>query len=381
MRRRQCLAAVAASLYRPASAQAAHLDTLVRSLERDSQPADQFVLSQFRHADLVLLGEDHGVRQVLDFVSGLVPALYRAGVRQIGMEFGAEEQQARIDAAVRASVYDEQAVREALWDYNVGWPYVEYQDVVRAAWAFNRSLAPGKPPFRVINLSYRYDWRAFERRDDPASMARVLHRGPVNHFRAQVVARETLARGQKMLLLVGMPHAYSRFRPGQIDLLSPGFCRYQHGWLGQLLLRQAPGRVRTLLLHQPWPGRTGASVLPAGGLVDAAMAQLGERPCGFGLGTNPAGQLTDDSGLAVCHPGLRLRTVADGYVFLAPLRELRGCRIDENFFAGHPWAEIQARLPDPDWHGSIGSLEAWWARLRSFVDIPARYAHLIRPST
>lgn len=379
MKRRQCLAAVAAGMCGRAGAQATPGGALLRSLEQARRPADQFVLAQFRRADLVLLGEDHGVRQVLDFVAGLVPALYGAGVRQIGMEFGAAEQQARIDAVTQAGDYDEQAVREALWDYNVGWPYVEYQDVVRAVWAFNRSLAPGKPQFRVVNLSYRYDWRAFTRRDDPQGLARVFHRGPPDHFRAQVVANQTLARGEKMLLLVGLPHAYSRFRPGQVDMLSPGFCRYQEGWLGQLLRRRAPGRVRTLLIHQPWPGRLGPSVLPARGQIDAAMAQLGGQACGFSLGADPAGQLVDDSGLAVCLPGLQMQAVADGYVYLAPLRDLRGCRIDEKFFDGHTWADTQARLPDPDWHGPVASLDAWWPRLRSFVDIPARYAHLIAP--
>jgi hypothetical protein len=356
------------------------LDALAEAIGRNAGDPAQFVVDQFRSADLVLLSEDHAVREVLDFVSALIPRLHRAGVFQIGMEFGAQERQASIDAVLSASRYDEQEVRDALWDYNVGWAYVEYQDVVRAAWAFNRSLSAGQTAMRIVNLSYRYEWRHFTRRDDPVGMARVFHRGAPDHFRADVVGRETLAAGQKMLLLVGMPHGHSRFRPGRFDPLARDFCRHDTEWLGQLLLQRAPGRVRTLLFHQPWPGRDGRPVLPAGGWLDAALARLGDTPCGFDLKADGIGTVRDHSGLAVCYTQLSLADVADGYLFLAPLRRLHGCRIDERFFDGHTWEETRQRLPDPDWHGTIASLEAWKAKVRDFADVKQRYAAVLATS-
>lgn len=357
------------------------LDALSEAIGRAAVDPAQFVVDRFLDADLVLLSEDHAIRDVLDFVAALIPRLHRAGVFQIGMEFGAEEQQARIDAVLSAPRYDEQAVREALWDYNVGWAYIEYQDVVRAAWAFNRGLPAGQTPMRIVNLSYRYDWRHFTRRDDPVGMAKVFHRGSPDHFRADVVTRETLEAGQKMLLLVGMPHGHSRFRPGRFDPLARDFCRYDTEWLGQLLLQRAPGRVRTVLFHQPWPGRDGRPVLPVGGLLDAAFARLGAGPCGFEFKEEAFSTVRDDSGLAVCHPQLSLADVADGYLFLAPLNRLRGCRIDEQFFDGYTWDEIRERIPDPDWQGSVASLEAWKAKVRAFVDLKTRYAGVLATST
>lgn len=371
-------AGVAASAWAAGSLSASTpIDAVAEAVGRSAQDPARFVVEQFQQADLVLLGEDHGVREVLDFVSSLIPALHRAGVFQIGMEFGAEEQQSRIDAVLRAPHYDEKAVRAALWDYNVGWAYREYQDVVRAAWAFNRGLNPDQTPMRVVNLSYRYDWRQFTRRNDPVGMARVFHRGGPDHFRAERVAREALAAGQRMLLLVGLPHAYSSFRPGRFDDLARHFCRHDTEWLGQLLLQRAPGRVRTLLFHQPWPGFDGRPVLPAAGVLDAAFARLGDRPCGFSLSQDGAGAVPDRSGLALCHADLRLADVADGYLFLAPLHALNGCRVDEAFFDVGTWAETRERLPDPDWNGPVPSLDAWRHKVRAFVDLQSRYAAVL----
>ena len=51
--------------------------------------ADDFLVSRFETADVVLLSEDHRARQNLEFVHELIPKLHAAGVRTLVMEFRA----------------------------------------------------------------------------------------------------------------------------------------------------------------------------------------------------------------------------------------------------------------------------------------------------
>src|SRR5699024_1485833 len=95
----------------------------------------------------------------------LIPKLYKAGVYNLGMEFGASENQETLDSLLTAPSYDKEIAREVMYSYNVGWAYQEYQDIYQAAWKFNENLPEGKKPFRILNLSYQYDWSNFNHDD------------------------------------------------------------------------------------------------------------------------------------------------------------------------------------------------------------------------
>lgn len=341
-------------------------------LARHAQAPSAYISRQFKEADVVLLGEDHRVRENLLFVQSIVPDLYAAGVHVIGMEFGAAEDQDDLDALVMGAVYDEPAARRIMFGYDTGWPYREYMDIYRAVWAFNRTLPPGAPRMRVLNLSYRYDWSAAGPVTTPARAARIFHRGPVDRFRAERIASEVLARGEKMLALVGTIHAVTRFEWPVYDYVAPGFVRADDGHLGNLLVRRFPGRVRTILLHQPFPDRLdGAArlVQPAGGMIE----QLAQAPVGFDLRGTPMGALSDSSLLAGAEPSVPLSRIADGYIVLVPFSRLTGCTVDRAFISPANWAEARARLPRelrevPD------TIDAYWQSAENYADLSTAYA-------
>src|ERR1700748_1505205 len=76
-------------------------------LEKYGQTPQTYVTGKFAHYDIVMLGEDHAVKQNLDLVCDLIPALYKAGVYNMAIEFGAQEMQHRVDSLINAKRYDE----------------------------------------------------------------------------------------------------------------------------------------------------------------------------------------------------------------------------------------------------------------------------------
>lgn len=331
-----------------------------------------FLLRQFADADVVLLAEDHGVRQNLAFLHSLIPDLYGAGVRSIAMEFGDVEQQAELDQLVTARRYDEAVARNLMFQYDPGWPLRDYWDVYRAAWAFNRTLPRGAAPFRIINLTYRLAWEEMAGPMMPATAARVFHKGPVDPYRARVVQREILDRGEKTLAFVGWPHAITRFALPLFDFNAPGFVRRETRNLGHVLHAEHPGRVRSVILHAPFLSKDGLRLVqPAEGALERAFMAHG-APCAFDL-RGPAGSLRDSSSHAVGDPAFTIGDFADGYIILDRLSRLEGCALDPDYVTPATFEDARRRFPR-ELRRQPQTLEEYWESSRAFVDIRARYA-------
>lgn len=337
---------------------------------------EAFIVRQFAAADVVLLSEDHGVRQNLAFLKSLIPALHKAGVGSIAMEFGNADHQAELDRLVTAPHYDAAAARNLMFRYDSGWPLRDYWDVYRAAWAFNRTLPAGARPFRILNLTYRLAWEELAGPLTPLTARRVFHEGPVDPYRARVIQREVLDRGDKTLAFVGWPHAMTRFELPLYDHNAPGFLRRENRNLGHILHAGNPGRIRSVILHAPFVSADAMALLqPAGGLLEEAFAAHG-GPCAFDL-HGPAGDLHDASAHATGDPNFTMRDFADGYVVLDRLARLEGCELDFDYVTPATFADARRRFPR-ELRAQPDTLEEYWASARNFVDIRGRYAS-VRP--
>ena len=69
----------------------------VKYLKQHPKSPKDYLVSKFKNYPIVLLGEDHAVKENLDFVKSLIPDLYKAGVYNLCMEFGAFEKQKELD--------------------------------------------------------------------------------------------------------------------------------------------------------------------------------------------------------------------------------------------------------------------------------------------
>jgi hypothetical protein len=329
-----------------------------------------YVIEKFKTHDVILLGEHHLVKQNLQFVTQLIPELYRNGIYAIGMEFGAAEDQHTLDSLVLAPAYDEQTARQIMFHYNVTWGYQEYIDVYKAAWKFNHTLPANARKFRILNLSYVFQWKGFDGNRDQESMSRVFPKGTVDKFRAQVIEREILKSDDKILALVGTPHAYTRYGSPYYLFNGDGFCGFDKSWLGNRLYVRHTDKVFSILLHQPFIKEVDGQYLwvsPAKGSIEAIMAQNQHKPVGFDLARSPLGQLSDDSQHALCYPEFTLGQFFDGYIYLAPLKKLEGCTPIEEFVNEQNIQHALEQFPDRDWHEPVTNL----VEMQSFIKMNA----------
>lgn len=348
----------------------ASLDEMVAFLQAQESP-EAYIVRTFADHDVVLLAERHGIKHFVELVHRLIPRLHAAGITNVGMEFGAAEDQEALDALVTGETYDASLARQLMFNYNVGWAYQEYHDVYRRAWAFNRARPQGTPPFRIVNLSYRYDWRPFKNARTPWVMQRVFSRGPIETFRANVVEREVWAKGEKILILTGTLHAFTKYRFPTFDGFVPGFARTSDVYFGNLLEERAPGRAWSVMLHMPWESPDlSRQVRPLNGLLDEAMALADHKPVGFDTRRSPFAQQIDQSSyFASGYPDFTLATLADGYIYEKPFRAYHGCTLDRQFLTAENWPQAREQIPDPDWGGRPATLDAYWERIAAFVDM------------
>ena len=278
--------------------------------------AQQLVVDSFANNDVVLLGEEHLIRENLQFVGDLVPVLHANGIYRIGIEFGAEEFQSVADDIVNGETYREDLSRHVLLGYNVGWPYREYHEIYKAVWAFNRTLASDQEPMRIIHTSYVYDWSRWVDGRTSEAMSKIFHRGYINEFRANLIAHQVV-HGHKVLGLFGAFHC----------LKGTGLPHFENWYktdkpaLGQILEERLGGRVASLALHPDFDESSPRH--------DSVWSIAGAW---------------------------------DGYISLTS--ELHPCALDSEFLDEVDFELVQNNWPDPDWNPIPAEPETYWSIAR-----------------
>jgi hypothetical protein len=199
---------------------------------------------------VILLGENHLIKDNLLFVQELIPILYKNGIYTIGMEFGAAEVQGKLDSLINSAVYDEKTAQEIMHVYNETWGYKEYIDIYRSAWKLNKSLPAGSPKFIILNLSYIFEWDKFPGYRNAESMKKVFPKGTVDKFRAEIIENEVLNRNEKILVLTGTPHAFTKYGFAYFKYNGDDFTALDYDWLGNRLYRKFPGQIFYIMMHQ-----------------------------------------------------------------------------------------------------------------------------------
>ncbi len=331
------------------------------ALEEHGRPPLDFVVEAFADRDVVIVGESHRVAQDALFVQELIPAVYhRAGVRHLLIEFGVQSDQPMVDRLLSSSAFDRGSAQEVLVHLDLGWLYEEYLGVLEAAWKLNATLSQEAPRFRVL-LGTPGERQAVGK---DADMARLV--------------LEQVAAGERVLVYCGSHHGFTRYRqPMPFEALYLPADR--PGRMGNRLYAALGDRVAFVRLHAPcakrwaffaWPLYRRPLLLPFGGVIDRAHADLGE-PVGFWTSVEPFAGLTDDVSYYALHrEPLTLEQFADGYVVLAAMSERRAVRPFVGLDEEHARAvRANGLYPEKAWAKTdrAGYDEPqWWPNVRAF---------------
>ncbi|MCB2230688.1 hypothetical protein KQH82_08225 [bacterium] len=306
----------------------AQIDTLVNYVSENAQSPIEYVLSKFDDHDVVILGEPHYVKQHVEFVRNLIPALHKDGINRLATEYLRRVDQTLLDSLITAPVWDEQLAREITMRSFVYWGFQEYVYIYKAAWSVNQQRAESEPRFRIIAMGGAPDWSILKKPEDRRvdSLRRQVWHGETEGDWAKVVLEE-VAAGEKVLAYCGAHHAFSRdLQPlvgrdgfsGRFEM--DRFGRYVHEALGE--------RAMTVMLHYAWAGAGGYSdhyVRPAGGMIDTVMALLGSEhyPAGFDVVGSPfVRHEIDDAVYRHGYEPFTLDEYCDGWIYFCPFAQV-----------------------------------------------------------
>jgi len=355
----------------------------VEYLKQHPKSPKDYLVSKFKNFPLVLLGEDHAVKENLDFVKSLIPELYQAGVYNLCMEFGSFEKQKELDELLNAEIFDARKAKDLFFYYNVGWAYKEYFDIYKAVWEFNKTLKADVKKFRIVNLSYQYRWENFKGgARTPENMKAVFNLGTPDQFRTEIIKKEIIEKNEKALIYMGHVHVFTKYRMPILKVNNDDFCDYDEGMVGNRLYKLMPGKIFNIMLHTPMFSKTQynpAYVSPANGELENALQKLNYPQIGFDLINTPVGKLKDNSFFSFCHFDFKMEDFFDGYIFLKPFKDLTGCTFNEDFFTGRDWTYIENNFPDPDWR-KPKNLDEYKTAIKKYVDIKDRYKDVIQTS-
>jgi len=352
---------------------------LAEYLKAHWQSSEDYVVSKFAQYDIVFIGEFHRIRHDPLLIQALIPRLYKAGVHNLGIEFGVYDDQAQVDRLLTADKYDENAARQLIFHHNPAWGYKEYIDIYHAAWELNHSLPKDAPKFRVVNLNYAGHWQALTGERTPEVMRKVWYKGDPDEYMAQVVLHEFVRRGQKALVYSGKHHAFTRYRQPRYNFEEKKFYGFGEPRMGNLVYEQIPAKVFNIVLHSPWPSKRSYNdlALPVKGAIDQVMQGFKDQRVGFDVKGSPFGLLPDsDTYYAVGYEHFTLETLSDGYIFLGPMNEYEGCTVDPLFVTDQNFTEAVAQLDDPEERKQVKTPADLIRLMQEDADIPRTFRAL-----
>jgi hypothetical protein len=278
-------------------------------LREKSQTPLNYIMSKATTHQITILGEGHWLRQDVVLVGSLIPHFQKANIDLAAEIFPASEQ-ARIDELITAPKWNESAANAVM--RIASWPYREYRDLLRAAWAANQNATR---PIKFVALGPPDDWRS-----------QLLPRGlTYDSFMADLVTRHISETKRRVVVYCGMHHAFTRYY--QAELNNQGQARGYMDRMGNILYRSFGEQVFLIALHKAiWCGDPAkpSYCLPFGGQIDCGAAKL-DKAIGFDVVSSPIAELNFDSGdyYGFGHPNLRFVDYTDGYVWTGPIESLR----------------------------------------------------------
>lgn len=302
------------------------VSSLASYVESHYLTPEAYIIRTFDSHQIVFLGEPGRIKQNVALVQRIIPDLYRHGVRNLGIEYALSSDQKEIDRLITARVYDQALADRILFDYLVIWGYKQYADIFKSAWAFNRTLRPGEPPFRIVGLGVAKNWQYLKTEADaknPRVLHEVLSNGVPDAHMADIIEKSFIATNSKALIFAGTKSSFTSYANKDFakTMQAMGFNETESA--GNIIHDMIGEKSFTILFHQVWPAADNShSEYPVAGLIDRLIRRLpaGERNAGFNIDGTPFADLPiTRSAFSIGYAHLTLGRLTNGYIIQGPL--------------------------------------------------------------
>lgn len=351
---------------------------LVSYLKSNWKSPEDYVINKFKKYDIVFIGEMHRVKHDVELIHNLIPRLYKAGVYNLGIEFGGYEFQDKVDRLITDDEYDENLARWLMFQTGSDWGYKEYHEIYRKAWELNKSLPKGKRKFRVVNLNYKKNWKLRQKEMTRELWQQVWHKGDPDAHMAQVILAEFVDKNEKALIYMGAHHAFTRYRQPIYDFEAKKFLRFETR-AGNLVYEKIPDKVFNIFLHAPFHSTAGYGnfIYPVGGVIDRVMERFKNTRVGFDVKGTPFGELRDERTLySHGYTDFKLADFCDGYIFQKTLKEYEPVTIDTAFITKDNLQEAIDNIPNPAARKYYTKPEDFIESMRRDIDFKRKFRNL-----
>ena len=322
-----------------------NLTSYVQWLDRNGKDPLEYAVSMAGRYEITIFGEMHWLQDNLTFFNKMIPDLYhRAGVTCIALECCIPQDNARLTKLVTADEFDRELALDIarngdLWK---NWGWKGYWDILETVWRLNQSVPEGSKKMRVVGIGVEMDgpsmafvgmggvpvpgsaWdklRIFTLFDD------LIRGGMVDGLYAANIARETIEKGERGVVLVGSAHS-------SLDQLYPfgkdGALFREKPRMGFMLHKKYGDRVFQIVFHNQ--GLVNSKRISE--FIERVASWRDSKPFGCNIGDSPFAMLRDDKANHFqLQPTLCLSDIAAGYIYLKPISEQKRCEWIDDYIS------------------------------------------------
>jgi hypothetical protein len=156
------------------------------------QNANEYIASKYQNYDMVILGENHWIKNELTFLKKIIPLLYENGVRCFAFEFMAFTAQDKIDRLMAMNKFSK-PVRDSIISEKSHRFIKEYMDILYVLWKLNQS---SEEKIKVLGLDVPNRFPASIDRDSTMADNVIKYYSQTNN---------------KILIHCGRNHGFTKF--------------------------------------------------------------------------------------------------------------------------------------------------------------------------
>ncbi len=309
---------------------------LINYLENQRVEPTTYVINKFKDHDVIFIGENHWIKQQVEFVEDLIPELYKNGIYNLGTEFINYEDTQLVNKLITADTFHNQLAEEITFKSDWGWGYKEYIDIYKKAWELNKSLPSDAKKFRIFGIQEVMDFSHVNKEEDfdnPEIMRKVFSGFDLfdesEGYSAYAIEKEVLDKSEKALIHCGINHAFTSFyQPVYIPKNKDENIVYEKERMGNLIKNKIGDKAITIFMHGPWTSKDQTDfVLPVDGVLDSLFSiNEFQKQMPFGVDTKdtPFGDLKGETSYYINgYPDFSLKQFCDGYIFFNPVKDYK----------------------------------------------------------
>jgi uncharacterized iron-regulated protein len=325
-----------------------------------------FIIEKLMQYNLVMIGEDHLLKDHPQFISDLLKAIDKdesVELDYLAIEFGNAADQHLADEFVLSDTYHEEKAIQILQngpDF-CGWPYQEVLNIFKTVWELNHSQSKRKH-IRILltNSPHVIRVRDGEMYDCLIEQDKEFFTDRISRDRymAHILEKKVIAHDLKAIYYCGGAHSSYLTRSYAFDEKTGNCLRYLSA--GQILKILYPQLVYSVELYGANKDRAYyPSTNPElwdrylDGKMDEIFRRNGNRPVGFDITVPPFSNIREGDYYMFWERGKseifkkeypkcfeKIRDIAnriisdsnDGIIFLKPLEKYEGATVSEIFF-------------------------------------------------